>query len=112
MAQLRQDLKQFAERDVTILVIGPEDAKKFASYFTKHRLSFIGLPDPKHQVLKLYGQEIKLFKFGRMPAQVLVDKTGIARYVHYGNSMSDIPSNDELLSLVDELNQEALVPSA
>ena len=112
MAQLRRDLKQFAKRGVAILVIGPENADKFASYFSKHRLPFIGLPDPKHQVLKLYGQEIKLFKFGRMPAQVLVDKSGVARYVHYGNSMSDIPSNDELLSLVDELNQEVLVPAA
>jgi peroxiredoxin Q/BCP len=56
-------------------------------------------------VLKLYGQEIKLFKFGRMPAQVVVDKEGIARFVHYGKSMSDIPSNDEILEslgLVDE----------
>jgi peroxiredoxin Q/BCP len=105
MAQLRQDIDRFSERDVAILVIGPENAQKFASYFSKHRLPFVGLPDPKHQVLKLYGQEIKLFKFGRMPAQVLVDKAGIARYVHYGNSMSDIPSNKEMLSLIDELDE-------
>ena len=112
MAQLRQDLKQFAEREVAIVVIGPENTGRFASYFSKHQLPFVGLPDPKHKILKLYGQEIKLFKLGRMPAQVLVDKSGIARYVHYGNSMSDIPTNDELLSLVDELDQEILVPSA
>lgn len=105
MAQLRQDLDRFTERDVAVLVIGPEDAQNFAAYFTKHRLSFIGLPDPKHHVLKLYGQEIKLFKFGRMPAQVLVDKKGIARYVHYGNSMSDIPSNEDLLALIDEMDE-------
>jgi peroxiredoxin len=111
MAQLRQDVDRFAERDVAILVLGPEDAEKFSAYFSKHRLPFIGLPDPKHQILKQYGQEIKLFKFGRMPAQVLVDKGGIARYVHYGKSMSDIPSNDELLSLVEELNREARVPA-
>jgi peroxiredoxin Q/BCP len=54
----------------------------------------------------LYGQEIKLFKFGRMPAQVLVDKNGMVRFVHYGNSMSDIPTNEELLSLVDRMNGE------
>lgn len=106
MAQLRQDLDRFVRLDVAILVIGPENAQKFASYFSKQRLPFIGLPDPKHQVLKLYGQEINLFKFGRMPAQVLVDKSGIARFVHYGHSMSDIPSNIELLSLVEEMNQE------
>ena len=107
MAQLRQDIDQFSARNVAILVVGPEDADKFAAYFSSQRLPFIGLSDPKHQVLKLYGQEIKLFKFGRMPAQVLVDKNGIARFVHYGHSMSDIPSNEEFLSLVDELSEEA-----
>ena len=53
-----------------------------------------------------YGQEIKLFKFGRMPAQVLVDRAGRARFVHYGHDMSDIPSNVEILELVDGLNAE------
>jgi peroxiredoxin Q/BCP len=40
-----------------------------------------------------------------MPAQVLIDRDGIARYVHYGNSMKDIPSNQEILALVDEFKQ-------
>ena len=109
MAQLRQDHKQFTERGVAILVIGPEDAKKFASYFSQNHLSFIGLPDRQHRILKQYGQEVKLFKFGRMPAQVMVDKAGTARFVHYGHSMKDIPSNEELLSLVDEINQEEII---
>ncbi len=108
MAQLRQDHEQFVKREVTILVIGPEEAEKFASYFSKHNLPFTGLPDPKHGILEKYGQEVKLFKFGRMPAQVLVDKTGIARFVHYGHSMRDIPSIEALLSLVDEMNQEEI----
>jgi peroxiredoxin Q/BCP len=38
-----------------------------------------------------------------MPAQVIVDRQGIARYAHYGHAMSDIPSNDELLALLDEI---------
>ena len=83
------------------MVIGPENARKFADYFGKNQLPFPGYPDPKHQVLRLFGQEIKLFKFGRMPAQVLVDKQGIARFAYYGNSMSDIPSNRELLDLLE-----------
>ncbi len=112
MAQLRQDLDKFTERDVAIVVVGPENARKFAEYFTKHRLPFLGLPDPKYHVLKQYGQEVNLFKLGRMPAQVLVDKEGIARYVHYGQSMSDIPSNEQILALVDEINEEPSISVA
>jgi peroxiredoxin Q/BCP len=66
---------------------------------------FIGLPDPDYSVLKLYGQEVNLFKLGRMPAQVIIDRDGIARFVHYGKSMSDIPSNKELLALLDSINE-------
>jgi peroxiredoxin Q/BCP len=103
MAQLRQDIDEFVERDTAVLVLGPEDAEEFAEYFTEHELPFTGLPDPEHSVLKLYGQQIKLFKFGRMPAQVLVDKAGIARFVHYGHDMRDIPKNQEMLALIDSL---------
>jgi len=107
MAQLRQDYQQFVDRGAEIIAVGPDSAEAFRSYWEQEGLPFVGLPDPKRSVLKLYGQEVKLLKLGRMPAQVLVDKNGIARYVHYGHSMSDIPSNKELLDLLDELNQEA-----
>ncbi len=104
MAQLRHDHTEFVARDVAVVVVGPENAQGFADYWQKEKLPFIGLPDPKASVLKLYGQEVNLFKLGRMPAQVLIDKEGIARFVHYGHDMSDIPSNQEILALVDEIN--------
>ena len=103
MAQLRQDHAEFVKRQAQVIVVGPEDAKAFDAYWRQHNLPFIGLPDPKASVLKLYGQEVNLFKMGRMPAQVIVDKAGVARFVHYGHSMSDIPENVEVLSLLDEL---------
>jgi peroxiredoxin Q/BCP len=106
MAQLRQDVDKFAERDAEIIVVGPENAQAFAEYWQKNDLPFIGLPDPTASVLKRYGQEVNLFKLGRMPAQVVVDRAGVARFVHYGHSMSDIPANDELLEILDTLNRQ------
>ena len=104
MAQLRQDHAQFVDRDVEVVVVGPEDAVAFAKYWQAHSLPFVGIPDPTYSVLKLYGQEVDLFKLGRMPAQVLIDRAGIARFVHYGHDMSDIPKNEEVLALADEIN--------
>ena len=104
MAQLRQDYQEFIQRQAEVMVVGPEDARAFEAYWRQHGLPFIGLPDPKASVLKLYGQEVNLFKLGRMPAQVIVDKAGGARFVHYGHSMSDIPDNAEVLTLLDRLN--------
>ncbi len=104
MAQLRLDFTEFEKRETKVIVAGPENAEAFEDYWLKNDLPFIGLPDPKASVLKLYGQEVNLFKMGRMPAQVIVDKAGIARYVHYGHSMSDIPENSELFELLDQIN--------
>lgn len=109
MAQLRQEYDQFVERDTAVLVAGAEKASAFADYWAKEDLPFVGLPDPQHSVLKLYGQEVKIFKLGRMPAQVIVDKQGVVRYVHYGHSMRDIPENEELLAILDELNESEAV---
>ena len=106
MAQLRQDYDKFQDEDTVILVVGQEDAKAFVKYWRENDLPFIGIPDPKHSVLKLYGQEIKLFKFGRMPAMVIIDKQGVVRFVHYGHSMSDIPKNADILTTLKMLNAE------
>jgi peroxiredoxin len=100
MAQLRQDYQQFADLDTVILVVGPEKADAFREYWAKENLPFIGLPDPEHRVLKLYGQQVKLYKLGRLPAQMLIDKSGMVRYIHYGHSMSDIPSTREIIDLI------------
>jgi len=100
MAQLRQDYPRFVERNTEILVVGPEDAESFRRYWQQEQLPFIGLPDPEHKILKLYGQEVKLFKLGRMPALMLIDRAGMLQYVHYGDSMADIPTNDVILSQI------------
>ena len=84
-----------------MLVLGPDKPERFRDYWEKHELPFIGLPDPKHRVLKLYGQEVNLFKLGRMPATVLVDKSGIARLAHYGRSMGDVTSTHDVLGALD-----------
>ena len=101
MAQLRQDYQRFKALETEIVVIGPEGAEAFKKYWEENDLPFIGLPDPEHRVLKRYGQEVKLFKLGRMPAQTLINKSGVLKYVHYGHSMSDIPSNEEILGLIE-----------
>jgi len=101
MAQLRQDYEKFVSLDTEILIAGPEKSEAFRDYWAKENLPFIGLPDPEHKVLKLYGQEVKIFKLGRMPAQLLIDKSGKVRFVHYGHSMADIPENKELIDLIE-----------
>lgn len=96
MVQLHQEMNRFVELNIEVLVISPEKPNAFLKYWEKEVMPFKGLPDPKHLVMKLYGQETKILKLGRMPAQMLIDKSGVLKFVHYGNSMSDIPAFDTI----------------
>jgi peroxiredoxin Q/BCP len=89
---------------VEILAVGPNSLSTFKQYWRTEKMPFIGLPDPDHLVAKKYRQQVNLFKLGRMPLSCVIDAKGYVRFAHYGSSMSDIPSNEDLLNVIDELN--------
>ena len=101
---MRDGYETFTRRGAAVLAVGPNPLPVFQEYWRKERIPFIGLPDPDHSVARIYRQEVNLFKMGRMPLNCVIDARGYVRYAHYGRSMSDIPSNEELLHVIDELN--------
>ena len=106
MAQLRQDHQEFVEQDTVVIAVGPDSKQDFKKFWEKKEIPFIGLADPDHEVARLYDQEVNLLKFGRVPAQMIIDKKGIVRYVHYSNSMSDIPENEEILERIEDITSD------
>ncbi len=100
---MRRDYAEFQKRQAEILCVGPDGPRSFQRFWEKEGMPFPGLSDHTHHVAGLYEQEIKLLKFGRMPALFVVDKSGRIRYSHHGGSMSDIPENPEILALLDKL---------
>lgn len=91
------------KRDAAIIAVGPDGPTAFRLYWRAERLPFVGLPDPEHRVALLYRQEVSLFKLGRMPLVMVLDREGAIRHAHFGASMSDIPENRTLLSVIDRL---------
>jgi peroxiredoxin len=110
LARLRDEYEKFADRGVEILAVGPNTLATFKQYWRNEQIPFIGLPDPDHLVAKKYRQQVKLFKLGRMPLNCIIDAKGYVRFAHYGSSMADIPSNEELLHVIDELNAASKEP--
>ena len=101
---MRQDYSEFSDRNVEIIAIGPTQPERMAKHWEKQGFPFPGIPDPDKQLLNQLGQEFKLSKFGRMPAVLIIDTNGIVRHAHYGNNAGDIPSNKEVLELIDSLD--------
>jgi len=87
-----------------ILAIGADKPEAFADYWLDYQIPFPGLSDVNKSVSKLYKQEVNLFKLGRMPLNAIVDRKGVIRFIHYGNSMSDIPENGTLLEVIDRVS--------
>jgi peroxiredoxin len=103
---LRQDYGEFRQRDAEVIAIGAGALSSYQRHWAKEQVPFPALPNPRKDVLRLYGQQFKWLKFGRMPAVIVVDKHGYVRFQHHGNSQSDIPENQVLLDVIDRLNSE------
>ena len=84
--------------------MGPDSSSAFKSYWDKNQVPFPGLSDSNHEVSDLYGQQVKLLKFGRMPALMIVDKKGRIRFAHYADNMRDYPELQEMYDVLDELH--------
>jgi peroxiredoxin Q/BCP len=101
MAQLRQNEPEYQKRGVQVVVVGPNVPKAFRRYWRENEMPFPGLADIGNQVADQYAQEVNVLKFGRMPAQFLVDPQGVVRFAHYSESMSDIPDEEQVLEMID-----------
>lgn len=100
---MKQDHDKFLERKASVVVIARHTKKEVEEYWKKHALPFDGVPDPDKRIGGLYGQEWKALKLGLMPALFVVDSDRRIALVHYGSSMSDIPSNETVLAALDGL---------
>lgn len=87
------------------MAVGPDGHNAFRLYWQAEKLPFVGLADNLHEVADRYKQEVNLFKLGRMPALVVLDKRGLIRYQHYAASMADIPENRLVLDELDKINR-------
>ena len=86
-----------------VAVVAPEDLARVANHWVVNDLPFAGLADPDHQVARLYEQPFRLLKLGRLPSVTVVDRSGRLQFIHLGRSMRDIPTNQAILKVLDEL---------
>lgn len=101
-----QDYSQFTARGAEIIALGPDGPNAFKRYWSENTIPFTGCPDIKSKVADTFYQEVSLWKLGRMPAIFVIDRQGKVRFAHYGDSMSDIPTNATVLAVLDEIIKE------
>lgn len=100
---MREDREKFAARGAVIFATGPDDADSFRDAWAREKYPFRGIPDPDHRIAKLYEQRWRLLGFGRQPSVVVIDREGRIRSRHDGRQMWDIPGNNEVLALLEQI---------
>jgi peroxiredoxin Q/BCP len=100
---LRDRYKEFQDRNVTVLAIAPDTLESAKTYFEINDLPYTCLPDPNRQVFRLYDVKSAMVSLGQRPGQFVIDKEGVIAYAHLGFQQWEIPTIDETLEQIDEL---------
>ncbi|TXT59188.1 MAG: hypothetical protein BAJALOKI2v1_240016 [Promethearchaeota archaeon] len=105
MDRLQRDYTKFQQKDTELYPILVDEEKNAEKMEHKHANDVYPIfYDKEEKVAKMLNQEKKVLKLGRLPALLILDKENIIRYAYYGDSMKDIPKNDEVFKFIDNLN--------
>jgi peroxiredoxin Q/BCP len=104
VGRLAAEYNKFNELNAVLYPITADKLDAAKEFDTKYaRGAYPVYYDPTKKVPELLNQQVRIVKFGRMPAMLIVDKKGIVRYAYYSDSMSDIPENEEIFEVLKGL---------
>ena len=105
--------EKFAEKNVMILAIGPDEVGVNREMVEKIGLDFKVLSDEKQKTAMVYGVQLKEYenKFADsynegipLPASFLIDKEGIVRYVSRPDKVGEFLNPSLIFPIVEKLN--------
>jgi peroxiredoxin len=108
---LRDNEPAIRQRGAEVVCVAPHDVADCRALVTHHRLLFPVLADEHRQVFQRYDVQSRVWSLGQRPAVYVIDQAGIIRWAHLGRQQWDIPSQRELLSILDTLATEKLATS-
>ena len=105
LRRLAEDFYKFKELNVELIPILQDNKKNTRKMEERYGKKIYPIYyDVKREIGKAFKQEISLLKLGRMPATLIVDKDGIIKWTYYADSLEDVPSNDEMLEIIENLD--------
>lgn len=102
MAQKYGKFQELNTEIIPILVDNLKNAQKMEEKYAKGKFPI--LYDGNGKIAAALHQEKKFWKLGRMPGMLIVDKAGIIQFAYFGESMSDIPKNRDVLGILSNFS--------
>jgi len=100
---LRDDIDEFTSRGARVVTIAPDDAAGVAKFVDGNPYPFALLADEDHAVFDAYDVISTMMSIGQRPALFVVDTDGIVRFDSIGTQQWQIPSNENVLKILDGL---------
>ena len=100
---MRDDYERFQAAGAEVLAISAEPADASEAYLRAHPLPFPTLIDERHRVFDAYDVTSRLLSLGQRPALFVIDQAGVVRFDEVGAQQWNIPSNAEVLAVLDSL---------
>lgn len=104
-AHLRKEYETFRELNAELFPILVDDKDNAIKMENKYARKYPIYYDEEKTVANMLNQEVKLLKLGRLPALLILDPENVIRYAYYGDSMSDIPENEQLFEILRKINK-------
>ena len=101
---MREDSNRFSEAGARVVAIAPDTADGVAKFVAGNEYPFSLLPDSDHAVFDAYDVVSTMMSLGQRPALFVVDRSGIVRFDSIGTQQWQIPSNDNVLTVVSGLD--------
>ena len=100
---MRADIHRFEQAGAHLVAIAPDTAEGVVRFTRDNDYPFSLLADPEHAVFDAYDVITTLASLGQRPALFVVDQTGVVRFDSIGKQQWQIPSNDNVLTVVSSL---------
>jgi len=100
---LREDTNRFDQAGARVVAIAPDSVDGVARFVRDNDYPFPLLADTDHAVFDAYDVANKLMSLGQRPALFVVDRDGIVQFDSVGTQQWQIPSNDNVLTVLSSL---------
>lgn len=100
---MREDINRFDQAGARVVAIAPDSVDGVARFVRDNDYPFPLLADTDHAVFDAYDVANKLMSLGQRPALFVVDRDGIVQFDSVGTQQWQIPSNDNVLTVLSSL---------
>jgi peroxiredoxin len=100
---LREDIDRFRGVGAQVVTIAPDTAEGVARFMRDNDFPFPLLADAEHVVFDAYDVMSTMMSLGQRPALFVIDTEGIVRFDSVGTQQWQIPTNDNVLTVVSSL---------